>query len=639
MLLALATIDYGVLGLYLAAMIAIGFYFSREQKTSQDFFLAGRAMGWFPVGVSIMATLLSALSYSGIPGESYYVGYKLLLPPLMVWCTFPFLTAVFLPLYHRLQIFSIYEYLEMRYDAATRFLSSILFIVWRLLWLGGVLYAPCKVLIVAAGLDIRMEWLLLVLGLVSTCYTFLGGMKAVIWTDVIQAIVMAVGLVLIIGGVWSQLDGGPSRVWEVTRGFGRSEFVDTSFDLSAKWSIWGAIPHFFLASLSFYVADQITVQRYLTAKSLPAARRSFILNCISVSLMVPALMYAGLTLLAFYHDHPQAMQPIWVANVDPQTRQSLQDADGNELVAWQHEAITPDNVDQLVEQHRLLRPNAKVPFQESSSLVTERSGRPEIDIDRLAMRRPPGEGMQKGEIVLNAKAKDELLPRFITSQLYSGIAGLILAALLAASMSSIDSGLNSICTLMITDFHRRLGIGRTWLARRSNKPVDELTEADELRIARPLVLLIGIAATLFSLVIAQINDIFTIMISVVNTFGGPLLAVFLLGVFSRRVTARAAFWTLIGGSVFTIWLMTSNTYETMAWLWPWQQRLNGIWPLTFGVLFSLIVGYGLSFLIGRPKKADQLRGLVVGAGPLGARGPEEASFAIPDSFESEEENQ
>ena len=111
---------------------------------------------------------LSALSYSGIPGEAYYEGYRFLLMPLAVWCALPIMTCVVLPIYHRLQIYSIYEYLELRFDATTRFVSSLLFVVWRLLWLGGVLYAPCKVLLVAAGLQIPMWWLLVILGLVST---------------------------------------------------------------------------------------------------------------------------------------------------------------------------------------------------------------------------------------------------------------------------------------------------------------------------------------------------------------------------------------------------------------------------------------------------------------------------------------
>ncbi len=634
MLLAIASLDYAVLAFYLLAMIGVGIYFSREQHTLGDFFLAGRSMGWFPVGLSIMATLLSALSYSGVPGEAYFVGYKFLLMPLAVWLTLPLLSYVVLPLYHRLRIFSIYEYIEMRFDVTTRFASSILFIVWRLLWLGGVLYAPCKVLIVAAGLQIDTWWLLLILGLVSTCYTFLGGMKAVIWTDVIQALVMASGLLLIVGSVWYQLDGGPMRVAEVTRQLDRATIVDPVLSFAEKWSFWGIFPHFLLASLSFYIADQITVQRYLTAKSLTAARRSFLLNCLSVSIMVPALMYAGTSLLAFYHDHPEAMRPIWVANVDHQDRTSVCDANGVPLIAWQADAITPENIQQLVEQRRLMRPNSTDPFTNTDGLIISDERGQRVDVRQLAMRLPRGDAAEQGEIMLNKLAKDELLPHFITSQLSYGLGGLILAALLAASMSSMDSGLNSICTLMITDYHRRLGIGRHWLARRVNKPVEELSEADELRIARPLVLVIGLAATGFSLFIAQINDIFTIMVAVVNTFGGPLLAVFLLGMFTRRATAKGMLWTLGAGTLFTLWLMVANTYDAFAWLWFWNFKLNGIWPLTLGVAFSLVLGYGMSLFFGYRKSEKELRGLVVGCGTLGVREPEEASIAIPDQFDA-----
>ncbi len=164
----------------------------------------------------------------------------------------------------------------------------------------------------------------------------------------------------------------------------------------------------------------------------------------------------------------------------------------------------------------------------------------------------------------------------------------------------------------------------------------ELNEADELRIGRPLVLVVGVTATLFSLFIAQVDDIFTIMIAVVNTFGGPLLAIFLLGIFSRRVTAPAALWTLAGGTLCTLWLTLANSYAAFSWLWFWEVRLNGIWPLTIGVMFSLAFGYLLSWLCGRPKSDDELRGLVVGIGRLGVREPAEASIAIPESFDAED---
>ncbi len=636
MIIALATIDYAVLAFYLLAMLAVGLYFSREQHTSRDFFLAGRTMGWFPVGLSIMATLLSALSYSGIPGEGYYVGLKFLAMPLAIWLTLPIIGGVILPLYHRLGIYSIYEYLEMRYDRTTGFVSSLIFVLWRLLWLGGVLYAPCKLLIIAAGIPIPTWWLLVVLGLVSTGYTYLGGMKAVIWTDVIQAVIMGAGLALVIGAVWWQLDGGFERLVEVTRGLGRTRVMETSFDWGNKWSVWGIVPHFFLASLSFYVADQITAQRYLTTRNVSEARRSFVLNCLSVTIMVPALAFAGMSLLAFYHDHPEAMRAKWVANVDNRTQQSIVDDAGKPLIDWQEDLNDLAVVEHMVAEGRLLRPNSKQPFLNAEELFMDGADGLRVDVEKLAMRTPPRHGMHRGEIVIHTRAKDELLPHFITSQIRFGLAGLILAALFAASMSSMDSGLNSICTLMITDFHRRRGWGRWWLARRVGKPVEELDEADELKLGRPLVIAIGVAATLFSMVVAQVDDIFAIMIGIVNTFGGPLLAIYLLGMFTRRTTAVAALWTLVIGTLFTVWLMAANTYPSMAWLWPWPQKLNGIWPLPIGVAFSLVAGYGLSFLLGRPRTLNELRGLVVGVGVLGKREPEEASIAIPDSFAIDE---
>jgi len=648
MLFALNQIDYGVLGLYLVVMVLIGLHFSREQRSSKDFFLAGRTMTWFPIGLSVMATLLSALSYTGVPGEAYYHGLKLLLLPIGIWLTLPIMAKFFLPLYQGLRLYSVYEYLELRFDAPTRLVSSLVFIVWRLLWMGGVMYAPCKVLVVAAGLDVPMWLLLVMLGVVGTAYTYLGGIKAVIWTDVIQALVMFGGLVLIIGGVWWSLDGGANRVWETTVALERNQVTDFTFSWSDKWCVWGALPHFVLAVLSFYVADQITAQRFLTAKDVPTARRSFVLNCVSVSFMGPALLYVGLCMLAFYQNNPQSMRPIWVTNVDNATGQSLtfpdtrerplidpktgepkksmttgevilDPTDGKPLIAWDEDRLDASTIEELVEQGRVLRPNSKEPYAEAEGLVDPQTER--LDIDKLAMR-------SGDEVILHQRAQDELMPRFITEHLPLGIAGLILAALFAASMSSMDSGLNSICTLFITDFHRRLGIGRSWLAAKVDKPEESLGEEDELKLGRPLVLVIGIAATVFSLIVAQIGDIFSIMIAVVNTFGGPLLAIFLLGVFTRRCTARAALVSLVAGTLFTIWITVANSYTAFVWLWPFGERLASIWSVTFGVGFTLVFGYAASFFIGNRKPKDQLRGLVVGVGQLGNREPEEMEVIV-----------
>lgn len=643
-LLAIHLVDYGVLGVYMLAMLGIGFYFAREQQTSKDFFLAGRSMGWFPVGLSILATLMSALSYSGNQAEAYYVGLKMLIFPLAVWLCFPILMFYVLPIYRGLALYSVYEYLELRFDSATRLASTLFFIGWRLLWMGGVLFAPCKILIVAGGLDVPIWLLVVILGLVSTLYTFLGGMKAVIWTDVVQALVMLGGVGLIIGFACWQLDGGPARVTEVAREFGRLELADTKFSWNEPWCVYAMFPHYFLAMLSFYVADQITAQRFLTAKSLEAAQRSFLFNTFFFTLVTCGLMYAGMCLLAFYHDHPQAVRPIWVANTDGATRKSLTYRDRDKLLGHDRAASSDkpllvwnnpdDRLDastaaELIRQERILRPNSKEPFTDESQVLDPATGK--LDVEKLAMHKPPQGKVRPGEIILNRQAKDELMPRFIAEQLPLGLTGLILAALMAASMSSIDSGLNSICTLLIMDFHRKYGWGRNWLARRVGKEPSELTETDELKLGRPLTLLIGVAATVASLGVAQIYDIFDIMIAVINTFGGPLLAIFVLGIFTRRATAAAALTSLLLGTLFTMWFMVSNKYDAFAWLWPFPQRLADPWSLTFGFGFTLITGYALSFIVGQSKTRESLRGLVVGMGPLGIRESNRSIIEVPEA--------
>jgi hypothetical protein len=291
--------------------------------------------------------------------------------------------------------------------------------------------------------------------------------------------------------------------------------------------------------------------------------------------------------------------------------------------------VTWETVDGLVAQGRILKPNNKEPFTDPAEILgpdpASRSAAEHdvVLIEKLAMRKPP-QGKYRGEIIVRSGKQEEMLPRFISRHLPWGAAGLILAALLAASMSSIDSGLNSICTLVVMDLHRRYGWGKAWLAGKLGKQPDQLDEADELRLAQPLTLAIGLAATAFSLAVAIFadRDIFTIMVEVANTFGAPLLAVFLLGMLTRRTTSTAALIAMIVGSVFTIGLTTVNKLVAYDLL-PKEWGYAGIWNVVFGTAFTLVVGYALSFVLGRPKSKTELRGLVAGCGTLGVRAIDE----------------
>ncbi len=643
MFAVVSAVDYGILLGYLALMVLLGLYFAGRQTSTDEYFLGSRSFSWMPLGFSLLATLLSALSYTGFPGQAYQVGLAILLMPLAVWLTFPIIAGVVLPIYRGLSLSSVYEYLEYRFDSRVRVVASLLFIAWRMLWLGGVIFAPCKLLLIATGWNIPDWPLLVTLGIVTTIYTFLGGMKAVIWTDVIQAVVMFIGTLVIIVSVWMTLDGGTQEVMKTAAKMGRLSLGEFQFSWTNRWCVWGFLLHYFLAMLSFYIADQITAQRFLSSRSTEHSQRSFLLNCFGVSLLMCLLTYVGLCLLTFYQTHPRAMRPEWVANLDTITQQSitreetrtarrtnrvtgeeeLDPTSGTPLLPFRRseKSIALDTIDELVSEQRILMPNDKRPFASADELVDSSTG--ELMVEQLAMRKP-----STGEIIVHRQAPEEMLPQYVSDQLAMGAAGLILAAILAASMSSIDSGLNSICSLLVLDFHRRYGIGRSWLARRLQKEEADLNEADELLLAQPLTLVIGVGATLAAIVLSQMNEVFSIMIAVVNTLGAPLLAVFLLGMFTRRATGTSMLLVMTVGTLFTLWLMGVNQWPWLAWTWPFATRLDDIWTVTFGTIFSLLLGYLSSFVVGQTKSKTDLRGLVFRIGTPGVRAVDEEMIVL-----------
>ncbi len=595
MIASLSWIDYSLLGLYLAAMVGLGIYFSGRQRDSTEFFLASRSFGWFPLGLSLMATLISALTYTGLPGQAYDQGLRTWVIPAAYWLILPLLVYLVIPIFRGLALSSLYEYLEYRFDSRVRLAATVVFVVWRMLWLGGVIYAPCKVLLIAAGWQVPAWVLIIPLGVITTLYTYLGGMRTVIWTDVIQGCAMLAGVALVVVGVWLALDGGPARVSEVASGLGRLE-----------------------------------------TKSVFAARTSYLVNTLALTGMLGGLVYLGLCLVAFYHDHPEALRPDWVVNVDGETREVIREQRGQKLLdpARPEDRLTWETVDQLVAEGRVLQPNSKEPFNDAAELVDPDSRR--ILVEKLAMRRPDQSPLA-GEVILRRGVAEELFPHFLATQLPWGVAGLVLAALLAGAMSSIDSGLNAIGTIIVVDLHRRFGWGREWLARRQGKPPEELTDVDELVLARPLTLAIGVAATLFALAVSQIGEIFRIMIGVANTFGGPLLAIFLLGMLSRRATAAGALVGLVVGSLATMGLALSGPLARAGAPIPASLLIADIWHVVFGVGVTWSVAWGTSWLLGQPKSRLELRGLVAGCGTLGLRAADETIpiISIPEREDPE----
>ena len=294
-------LDNAVLVFYLVLVVGMGSFFFRDQHDTEDYFLAGRRMPWVAVGVSIFASLFSAISLLGSPGWVYENDLTLGLTLVTIPIVTPIVIWVFLPFYHRLRVFTAYEYLERRFDPSVRLASSVLFLFLRGSYLAVVIYAPSLVLSTVTGLELK--WTILLIGGLATLYTLLGGMKAVIWTDVVQAVVLFGGLILVTAILILRVDGGLGEIVSVASQEGPFR-IETGWNGWAEVTLVAVLINGFFIHLSMYGADQITLQRCLTTPTLRAGRKSMILNAVMVVPAALLLLFVGGALYVFYHQFP-----------------------------------------------------------------------------------------------------------------------------------------------------------------------------------------------------------------------------------------------------------------------------------------------------------------------------------------------
>jgi SSS family solute:Na+ symporter len=301
--------DYLVLALYLTATVAIGIWMGRGTKSLGGYFLAERKTHWILACVSIIATDTSAISYMGIPGWVYqkdlkYTMGSLLMPPIMV-----VVVLLFVPLFFRLKVFTVYEYLEKRFHPAARTVTAILFLFLRGVHLGAAIYIPAVAFRTFIG--VPEFWCIILIGILTTLYTLLGGMKAVIWTDFLQFIVMFGGLFLMIGiilaffhwdvkGTWLTA----SKIISADTGTPHTTLVDASWSLKTESTLWALMAFYIIYNIGTYGADQVIVQRYFTMGSYKDIARSALASGFLNVIAMFALGYAGLLLTVYYVSQP-----------------------------------------------------------------------------------------------------------------------------------------------------------------------------------------------------------------------------------------------------------------------------------------------------------------------------------------------
>lgn len=474
-------LDWAVCGGYFAIVFGLSLWFARQQRTTEQYFVGSRQMPWFAVGLSLFATTFSALSFVGLPREAAYDDYHLFLAILFIplWVA-PVVGWLFVPLYHRLHLTSAYEYLERRFNRSLRLAGSLLYGLYALGWMGSILYAVGVIL--QPMLDLtnqQLTWTVIVLGLVITIYTAMGGIEAMVWTDVVRSVVLVGSMTTVLVLALARIDGGWQTVWRLGMQHGKFQMFDFRFDPTVRNNFYSACAFGMFVYLGAHATGQPSVQRYLATPTVAAARWSLVVRGLAIAVGCLLFFLVGTTLFAFYH---QAL------------------------------------------------PSSEAPG----------SGFP------LLTR------------------QDQLLPHFVLKELgVPGLAGLLLAGLFAATMSTVESGINSLAALVAND----------WLPGRALR----------VRESRLISMLFGLGVIGSALLVPLLgNNVFDIIIKISGALFGPLLGVFLLGMLVPRANAGGA---LIGVGAGVSCLLAVLLTSLSHW---WYGAVTCVPTVAVGALASLL---------------------------------------------------
>lgn len=317
----LRPLDYAAIVLYMLGTFGIALWFGRRQKTTDDFFVGGRHMPWFAVGLSILATLFSTLSYLGAPGEMIRNGIGLFIGQLAIPFSMTVVFFLWIPFFMRLRVTSAYEYLERRFSYTVRLMGAVLFILLRLGWMSMVVFAASMALDRVKGDDMAilpgpdLYWWICGVGVFAAIYTAVGGIQAMIWTDVVQCLLLLTGVLMAIGYVAVVDRTGPVDWWQTAAAHAPEHTAPPFFSLDVTVRVtivWVVISNFFW-TVCTHGSDQVVLQRYFSTTSLRAARRSYLTNVFVDLTMSSLLAMAGLALLAFYLRHSDRLPEGWSA--------------------------------------------------------------------------------------------------------------------------------------------------------------------------------------------------------------------------------------------------------------------------------------------------------------------------------------
>jgi len=544
----MSTVDWFVLIITLLAVITYGIYKSKSEKTLDGYFKSSNSMSWFLILLSIMGTQASAITFLSAPGQAYtdgmrFVQYYFGLPLAMV-----VLCVTFIPIYHKLKVFTAYEFLEQRFDLKTRALASVLFLIQRALSTGISIYAPSIILSSLLGWNIY--YTNLVMGGFLIIYTVSGGTKAVTYTQMQQLLIVFIGMFLAGYMVAHMLPEGVSfsDALHVAGKMGKLNVIETKIDITDshwwkdKYNIWsGLIGGFFLA-LSYFGTDQSQVGRYLTAKNTKESRIGLLMNGLVKVPMQFLILLVGSLVFVFYMFY---QSPIFFNQ--KQVEKVLATEYKPQFVALQNKNDSL-NIIKQTQTHQLVKALHQKDNLQTASIQTSLK---ETEKQTKTIRADAIELMKKADTTADTNDTNYIFLYFVVQNLPRGLIGLLIAMIFLAAWGSIAAALNSLASTTVIDLYKRM-----W--------VKNETEAHYFKASRWITFIWG----LFCIATAMFASKLGSLIEAVNVLGslfyGTILGIFLVAFYMKKICGKAVFYAAITTELCVIAIYIS---DIISFLW------------------------------------------------------------------------
>ncbi|MEK9613201.1 MAG: sodium:solute symporter [Flavobacteriaceae bacterium] len=540
------TLDWIILVSTLTFIVLYGIWKNNSHKNIKEYLKGDNQAKWWTVGLSVMATQASAITFLSTPGQAFHDGMGFVqfyfgLPfAMLIICLF------FIPVYHKLKVYTAYEFLEKRFDLRVRTLTSILFLVQRGLAAGITIYAPAIVLSVVLGWNLK--FLIVLVGVLVITYTMIGGTKAVNVTQKQQMFVIFLGMFLAFGFILKAFppELGFSEALQIAGKAGKLEVLDFSVDLNSRFTFWSGLAGGLFLALSYFGTDQSQVQRYLSGKSLKESQMGLIMNGILKVPMQFFILLVGVMVFVFYQFEPAPLHfnPKAVAAVKSSKK--------------------------AIQFNELETENLKIQQQIKSTLLEGQSNT--YVLYQLDKNQRKKARKMIAEVAPNEESndKDYVFITFILNHLPTGLIGLLLAVIFSAAMSSTASELNALAATTTVDLYQR---------NRSGKSPQHYVWA-----SKSFTLLWGVIAILF----ASVGNLFENLILLVNIIGslfyGTILGIFLVAIFIHSIKAKAIFWAAVLSEVCILVLFGQDLISFL-----WLNVIGAVLTILFAFVFQKIL--------------------------------------------------